>query len=88
MTYYDLAISTWDSSDTSNLQDCSGRVASRVISAVPTATATQIVMTFIKDALRKRTSANDNLTPLMMRHSQETFSEIWSDPEEDIWDEL
>lgn len=88
MTYYQLSISNWDASDTSNGRHRPLRSFSKVINEMPTPTATQFVVAYVKDFLQKRAFPEDSLTSFMMHHSQEAFSEIWNNPEEDIWDEL
>jgi len=88
MTYYELCISTWDSSDTPNMHYRPAKILPYVINTIPTATVTRIVAAFKRDALRIKPPTENNLTLFMMQHSKEAFAEIWNDPEEDIWDEL
>jgi len=40
------------------------------------------------DSLSRRENIDDDLSAQMMRLSQASFKEIWSDPAEDIWDNL
>lgn len=53
-----------------------------------TATSGSFVSNFIKDALVKENQTDGRLGQFLMSHSQQTFAEIWDDPEENIWDEL
>lgn len=90
MNCYNPSTLTWNASKLARTQQYPGNILPSIsLSVEPfTATSPRFIVSLIKDKFRKRTPLHDNTTSFMMRHSQQAFSEIWDDPEEDIWDEL
>ncbi len=90
MNCYNPSALTWNASNPVKARQYPGGFLPSIsLSTQPfTATFPQFAISFIKDRLHERTSSYDNLTLFMMQHSQQAFSKIWNDPEEDIWDDL
>jgi hypothetical protein len=88
MNYYGSYIPTWDVSSPPNIPPYSPKTFSEMLSIPCTGTVTHFITSFLKDMSQKRSDSEENLTLFLMRHSEEAFSKIWNEPEEDIWDKL
>lgn len=89
MNYYDPSLLNWIASPHDKRNAVPNKMPTALLLDDPfTATSGLLIFNIIKDDLYQENQSDDKLGQFLMSHSQQTFSEIWEDPEENIWDEL